>query len=600
MKKLYLFLILLFVIQTAFSIVYEGGSDEGGGGSGSGATSLSYNSFTVNCKCGNFCSKSAGSYDNAYVVDDNCGGCGGWPFGCNPPTGTATWHCDSGYKNCDLALDNGCEAKLSEDPKNCGSCGHVCSSGVCKDGVCLSDENSVAVDSCSWSESNANRLPDYDCGLFKSHMWECKSGYKDCDNDENNGCEAKLSEDPKNCGSCGHVCSSGVCKDGVCLSDENSVRTSKCVWQINGPSWTYELPDYKCTTGSHMWECRPDYKDCNPDESDGCEAYIIADPKHCGSCGNECPGGEWGVCDNKQCLDNTQYFSSEDASVCDDNNKWCSRYHLEMSNSHDNFGNMITSEYKTRSKTYYTYKCNSAYRNCDGNPTNGCETGILFNVNNCGSCGHSCYDNPCSGARALRYTSVRDIDSICKTQCSFGRCKSRTKIGGVCITNRDCDDNLYCYAGLPTAAYCSPANKCPYDKNGNHIIESNEFYEEGAEVEVDGEFFICKNEDKVMKWKSFDKVLDLGNLITFNHEHTTTTGAYMGNFGMAKSCNSDLYRSCSYEGPFYAYQFCTDVRVSFDGMFSLETGQYVPIYISEQELYNPYSSTTLVLEMDEK
>lgn len=34
--------------------------------------------------------------------------------------------CDPGYSNCDGADGNGCEAKLSNDEKNCGSCGNVC------------------------------------------------------------------------------------------------------------------------------------------------------------------------------------------------------------------------------------------------------------------------------------------------------------------------------------------------------------------------------------------------------------------------------------------------------------------------------------------
>ncbi len=516
MRKLYFMTVVLFAMQISFSYLDIGG-DTGGG---SGPTYISYYGFVTDCECGSFCSSSTGSYDNAYVVSEYCGGCGGSWWSCKPPTGTVTWHCDSGYANCDLDVANGCEININEDPNNCGSCGNVCSSGVCK--------------------------------------------------------------------------------EGVCLSDEESVRTEKCTSAINPPRNTFELPDYKCSIGSHMWSCTFSYRDCDVYEDNGCEAYVVDDPLNCGTCGNECSGGESGVCDNQQCLDETQYFSSEDARICNDDAKKCSRYYLEKSNVYDFFGDMITYEYRTRGKEYYVYQCDSAYRNCDLDLTNGCEINIANDVSNCGWCGHDCYDNPCSGAEIKEYSSVSAIDSICTTKCYLGICISKTKIGGACTRNIDCESGLKCTVGLPTLSYCSPQNTCPYDENGDHIIEANEFYGEGEEVNIDGEYFICKNIDGVMRWKSFNKVLDLGNLISFNHEGTTTAGAYIGNTGMAKSCSPDTYKSCSYSGPYYAYQFCADVRVSFDGMFSLETGKYVPIYVSEQELYNPYSATSIVLEMNER
>jgi len=79
---------------------------------------------------------------------------------------------------------------LLTDPKNCGSCGNVCSllnaTAYCSTGLC-------------WVDS-------------------CNFGWGDCDGVFWNGCETNLLTSPKNCGACAFscqgatACSSGQCK----------------------------------------------------------------------------------------------------------------------------------------------------------------------------------------------------------------------------------------------------------------------------------------------------------------------------------------------------------------------------------------------------
>ena len=80
--------------------------------------------------------------------------------------------CPAGYTDCNQASYDGCEVKTSEDKKNCGTCGNACSipnaDSECKAGVCV--------------------------------LTVCVLGFENCDGDVANGCEAKLSEDPQNCG----------------------------------------------------------------------------------------------------------------------------------------------------------------------------------------------------------------------------------------------------------------------------------------------------------------------------------------------------------------------------------------------------------------
>lgn len=46
--------------------------------------------------------------------------------------------CDRGFENCDMDMNNGCEAEINADPMNCGACGTRCGAGqVCTMGRCV-------------------------------------------------------------------------------------------------------------------------------------------------------------------------------------------------------------------------------------------------------------------------------------------------------------------------------------------------------------------------------------------------------------------------------------------------------------------------------
>jgi len=101
----------------------------------------------------------------------------------------ALGQCENGWGNCDTVDVNGCEANLMTSADHCGSCGHACdyphASGVCKSGTCAFDG--------------------------------CYDGWADCNASVGDGCEISTKSDDKNCGYCGHVCSSGfVCNNTMC------------------------------------------------------------------------------------------------------------------------------------------------------------------------------------------------------------------------------------------------------------------------------------------------------------------------------------------------------------------------------------------------
>jgi hypothetical protein len=85
---------------------------------------------------------SNGCETNVRIDPDHCGGCGrkcpALPHaqrGCGDAC--TIWRCDSGYRDCNAVVSDGCEAAVAGDAANCGECGHACKSGQkCRHGEC--------------------------------------------------------------------------------------------------------------------------------------------------------------------------------------------------------------------------------------------------------------------------------------------------------------------------------------------------------------------------------------------------------------------------------------------------------------------------------
>lgn len=96
--------------------------------------------------------------------------------------------CDLGFADCNQNAADGCEADLAS-VQSCGACGIVCAApkdatAACTAGLCT---------------------------------FTCEPDRGDCNHDPQDGCEADLRDDKRNCGACGTICIfGGKCKDGVC------------------------------------------------------------------------------------------------------------------------------------------------------------------------------------------------------------------------------------------------------------------------------------------------------------------------------------------------------------------------------------------------
>jgi hypothetical protein len=105
--------------------------------------------------------------------------------------------CSLPYQDCNGSPADGCETDITIDEKNCGTCGNACPTPQNASPTCFVGT----------------------CGFFA-----CVPHFGDCDGQPQNGCEQDLLADAKNCGACGLVCGSGVCRNGGCDCAYVSVR----------------------------------------------------------------------------------------------------------------------------------------------------------------------------------------------------------------------------------------------------------------------------------------------------------------------------------------------------------------------------------------
>lgn len=135
--------------------------------------------------------------------------------------------CDANFADCNGNGDDGCEVDTRTDVENCNGCGMACP-----------------------ARANATRT----C-VGGSCDFVCDGGFDDCDGMDATGCEADVSSDASNCGSCGTLCPAGPGEVATCSSSV-------------------------CGT-----TCAPGLGDC--DGMPGCEADFTSRDT-CGGCGVEC------------------------------------------------------------------------------------------------------------------------------------------------------------------------------------------------------------------------------------------------------------------------------------------------------------------------
>ena len=250
----------------------------------------------------------------------------------------------------------------------------------------------------------------------------CGTGNVDCDGNPGNGCETDINTSVNNCGGCGNVCNlpnavsvcvGGVCAIGACNTgfadcnlnpaDGCEVNTFTNVANCSAcgnvcPARPNATP--VCVGGTCSYICNPGYFDCDGNPANGCEQNILADPTNCGGCNNICtvPNGipfcAGGNCVIAGCFTGFANCDGNPSNGCETN----------TNNNLLNCGGCnIVCPNRPNSIPVCTagicgFICSPGFRDCDGIPVNGCETNINTDEDNCGNCGVNC--NPfqsCTG-----------------------------------------------------------------------------------------------------------------------------------------------------------------------------------------------------------
>lgn len=242
------------------------------------------------------------------------------------------------WGNCNNDATDGCEYPVTE-PGNCGACGAVCNlphaSAGCSDGTCVVtgcvdgyvDCNHSPEDGCETDITDVencgacgNRcdLPNAVSACIERvcRVGRCLSGYADCDPSPTNGCEVNVVTDARNCGYCGHVCSSNGglarCVLSRCMPtcnmgrancehltedvDNNGCETDlrfsyqHCGTCSNACSPTrldHTVEAYCMNSRCASLSCQAGWGDCNSNPADGCEGSLNS-TSNCGRCGRDC------------------------------------------------------------------------------------------------------------------------------------------------------------------------------------------------------------------------------------------------------------------------------------------------------------------------
>ncbi len=357
---------------------------------------------------------------------ENCGACG---IRCNvggvarqscTAGRCAVGPCADGYVDCDANPANGCEVRIATDVAHCGRCGGLCAfaggAATCAGGLCVLGACNTGFRNCdaiptNGCEANTTTSNDH-CGACGSActrtnaaaqctngqcvLGACNIGFGNCDTNAANGCETDTRTSSAHCGACGRLCPAGeACSAGMCTrtcpTGQTLCNNTSCVDTLTDRSHCGRCSNLcgtpanavsTCATGVCGYRCISRWGDCDGVATNGCETNLGNNPSNCMTCGRACPSA-------------ANYTPACASAICGGT-------------------------------------CNTGFRNCDNNLTNGCETNVSTSAQHCGRCNAPC---PSLGVIAYHLQSSRCVTGACAIECVDGYSDCDLDIANGCETN---------------------------------------------------------------------------------------------------------------------------------------------------------------------
>ena len=338
-----------------------------------------------------------------------------------------------------VGLDLALALALAVVVSGCGStgidtvCVPACAPGYhCSGGTCVATGGDMAMPPPSMSCAVACAVPKPYCNPAGQCVGclldtQCAAGRRCKDGQCVTGCTDDSG--------CGGPMSSQRCCSQLCVDVSSSTGNCGACGSLCAPAHAAAL----CTAGKcSLGACEADWKDCNADPKDGCEANTAVDANNCGACGMKCAFAHGVAACARGCYITACDFGWDDCDM--DPTNGCE---TAVSSDAKNCGGcgmgcagVPNAQVVCANASCAVQSCNAGFLDCDHNGNNGCEVDARADASNCGQCGNTCRQGLVCRA------------SLCTCpQCMIPNASSRCDPNNNCVLDQcnpgyaDCDNN---------------------------------------------------------------------------------------------------------------------------------------------------------------